>query len=638
MATNIDINVKGLGDLDKATKEIDKGAKSMNSLKSELRELQTQLQNLDAGSDEFIKLSQKAGEVRDKIKDTSESINANAGPAFERLGNNASLLTGKLASLDFGGASESVRALAQSVKGVSFKELGAELGGFTRSLGTLGKALLTNPIFLLATAILAIIMNFETLKNTIPGVNEALTGVSDEMNNSLETAKQLTEESKRQLSILGESENILKLQGKSEREILQLKIKAAEQALIDLRAQMQAQKNISDAQIATAERNKEITSGIIQYLTIPLQLLLGTVDAVGAALGKDFGLRNKLNDMASSFFFDPAEVKKKAAETERELQDQYRALENQQAGFQLSLNALDKQAADEREKNRVETLKRLLDAERGYAMERAKLNAEINEMMRLAEEQRLNSERETEARRLEMLADQKELRMELIANEQEAEIAAVDAKYIALREKAHGNAELLKQLAEANQKEVDEINEKYAQQELARQQQLNASKFQLASDVLNGIQSLNELFAGNNERSAKRAFQINKGIQIAQAIADTYKGANAIFAASAANPSTILFPAQPFIAAGAAVLAGLANVRKIISTKFEGGSPSGGGSPSAPSFGGGGGASAPTFSPLSTSFLQNNQNQTPPIQAYVLAGNVQNELQAKEKIRDQSTL
>jgi uncharacterized membrane protein YgcG len=163
----------------------------------------------------------------------------------------------------------------------------------------------------------------------------------------------------------------------------------------------------------------------------------------------------------------------------------------------------------------------------------------------------------------------------------------------------------------------------------------------MASDVLNGISSLNDLFNNGSEKSAKRAFQINKGIQIAQAIAETYKGANAIFAAAALNPATVLFPAQPFIAAGAAVAAGLANVKRITATKFEGGGggASGGGGGTAPSFaGGGGGGSTPQFSALNTTFLQGQQNQTPPVQAYVLAGNVESQMQAREKIQDQSTL
>jgi hypothetical protein len=641
MATNIDISVKGLGELDKATKEIDKGAKSMNALKTELRQLTQQLQSMDAGSEEFLKLSQKAGDVRDKIKDTSEAINANAGPAFERLGNNASLLTSKLASLDFGGASESVGALAQSVKGVSFKTLGAELGTFTKSLGTLGKALLTNPIFLLATAILAIIMNFETLKNTIPGVNEALTGVTDEMTDALDASKAMTEQSKQQLDFITRNEAVLKLQGKSERDILNMKIKATEEGVIALKNQIQLQKNISDAQIKTAERNKQIASGIIQFLTIPLQGILATIDLIGQAVGQNFGLRDKFNEFTSNLLFDPEEAKKKAAEEEKALQEQLETLENQRASSILAIQAMDKQAAEKGAAARAEK-------EKAEANERAKrLSEEANVLRSLValEQQaladKLKAEYEANQKRIALMDERFALEQELTLSEQEKEIASVVAQYEKKYELAAGNAELERQLAEKQGEEIDAINAKYAQAEMVRQQQLNATKFQMASDVLNGISSLNDLFNSGSEKSAKRAFQINKGIQIAQAIAETYKGANAIFAAAALNPASVLFPAQPFIAAGAAVAAGLANVKRITATKFEGGGggASGGGGGAAPSFaGGGGGGSTPQFSALNTTFLQGQQNQTPPVQAYVLAGNVESQMQAREKIQDQSTL
>jgi hypothetical protein len=640
MATNIDISVKGLGELDKATKEIDKGAKSMNALKTELRQLTQQLQSMDAGSEEFLKLSQKAGDVRDKIKDTSEAINANAGPAFERLGNNASLLTSKLASLDFGGASESVGALAQSVKGVSFKTLGAELGTFTKSLGTLGKALLTNPIFLLATAITAIVMNFESLKSVIPGVNEALTGVTEEMTAAVEASEKRVELANEELQAFGLQEKQLKLQGVSEKQILLIRQEKIKNLVEELKLQIEAQKQLEAAQLETEKRNFNFMKMLSSGYTIVAQL----IDNIFAKIGLDTGLADladSLNTKIASIFFDPEEVKKKGDENIKALETQLRTAEGQLLDSQLAIQTIEKQAAEKGAAAASEARKKQIEEQKKADAVRLKLEQDLQAMIAAQELSKVEATRQAEAQRLQILTEKKELRAQLTMSEQEAEIAAIDAKYIKLREAAHGDAELNRLLAEQNGAEVDAINAKYAQAEMARQQQLNATKFQLASDVFNGISSLNELFNNGNEKSAKRAFQINKGIQIAQAIADTYKGANAIFAAAAANPASILFPAQPFIAAGAAVVAGLANVKRISATKFEGGGGGGassGGGGAAPSFAGGGGGSTPQFSALNTTFLQDQQNQTPPVQAYVLAGNVESQMQAREKIQDQSTL
>jgi len=87
-------------------------------------------------------------------------------------------------------------------------------------------------------------------------------------------------------------------------------------------------------------------------------------------------------------------------------------------------------------------------------------------------------------------------------------------------------------------------------------------------------------------------------------------------------------PAGPIlapVAAAAAITAGLLNVKKIASQKFDGGgSPSGGGG------GGGGGASLPDVQQLAPSFNivgnsnvnQLSQLQNQPMKAYVVSGDV----------------
>jgi len=138
-----------------------------------------------------------------------------------------------------------------------------------------------------------------------------------------------------------------------------------------------------------------------------------------------------------------------------------------------------------------------------------------------------------------------------------------------------------------------------ATKDLAHQKEVNNAKVQMLSDTLGTLSSLTELFGKKNEANAKKAFQINKAISIADAIIKTYQGANAIFATAAANPSSVLFPAQPFISAGLAIAGGIANVAKIASTQFGGGaSASGGGADS----GFGSGPSLPSVDTSSTAF------------------------------------
>ena len=156
----------------------------------------------------------------------------------------------------------------------------------------------------------------------------------------------------------------------------------------------------------------------------------------------------------------------------------------------------------------------------------------------------------------------------------------------------------------------------------------------MAIDGVDALINLTSAFAKDNEKSQRRAFEINKKLQIAQAIMTTYQGANAIFASAALNPATVLFPAQPFIAAGIAIANGLANVVNISKQQFQTSSPAGGGQQT-PSFGGGGGGGGtpPTLQPANTSTLV-PQNQT---QVFVTETDITNTQNQVSVIQGQAT-
>ncbi len=167
---------------------------------------------------------------------------------------------------------------------------------------------------------------------------------------------------------------------------------------------------------------------------------------------------------------------------------------------------------------------------------------------------------------------------------------------------------------------------------LANQKAVEMAKIDLAIQGIGALMNLTSAFAKDNEKSQRRAFEINKKLQIAQAIMQTYLGANAIFTSAAANPGTILFPAQPFIAAGIAIANGLANVVNISKQQFQTSSPGGGGVQT-PTFGGGGGGTPPTLQPANTSTLV-PQNQT---QVFVTETDITNTQNQVSVIQGQAT-
>ena len=182
------------------------------------------------------------------------------------------------------------------------------------------------------------------------------------------------------------------------------------------------------------------------------------------------------------------------------------------------------------------------------------------------------------------------------------------------------------------QRKREAVIEDADQKILANQKAVEMAKIDLAIQGIGALMNLTSAFAKDNEKSQRRAFEINKKLQIAQAIMQTYQGANAIFASAAANPLSILFPAQPFIAAGIAIANGLANVVNISKQQFQTSSPGGGGQQT-PTFGGGGGGTPPTLQPANTSTLV-PQNQT---QVFVTETDITNTQNQVSVIQGQAT-
>jgi hypothetical protein len=634
---------------------------AIESLTKQLRALKQELATLDPNTAKFQELAIQAGQVKDQINDAAEATNANAGPAFEVLGNNASLLTQRLGNLDFEGVAQSAKAMAGSLGRVSFKDITTGVKAMGSAFSTLGKALLTNPIFLIAGVLALIATNLDTVAKIIPGVgsamdslSEAITGVSAEMNKALSDSKKLTEEAQKQLDTTSASENILKLQGKSEKDILQLKIAQTKSVIDGLKAQISSQEVINKAQFETAKRNKEILKGVLQFITAPLQVLLATVDQVGKALGQEFGLRDTFNNNVANLFFDPEQTKAEGEAALEEQKKQLLALENNIAGYQIAIQGIDKSAADKRKAEAQKAAddakkiaeKRAEDAKK-LAKEESEFAAEFDAYLeKLLEEQIANDLKKQE--------DYYNVRESLITDAKEKEISALVADYDARFELANGNAELEKALAEQQAKDIADIETKYrkekedkdkeaADKEAARLQGLQDFKVSSIQDSLNVITALTDVFNNGSEKSAKKAFALNKAASLAQAIVATYSAATKAYASQLVigDPSSIV---RAQIAAGIAVAGGLANVAKIAKTQFNGGGSGGGGGASGGgggSLGGGGGSMTsvtPAFNPLNTSFLNNRPAQTGAVQAYVLSSNVSSAMEANQKVKDQTVL
>lgn len=159
MANSQDIDLKIKAALDSAN-----AASGLKELKTSMKELQSLAAEFGDNQEAFEELATAAGQIKGRIDDIRGSIQAVSGDPIENVTASLNLAKSSLAGLDFGQASQGVKLLASNIKGVKFGDLSKGVGELTTSLVELGKAILTNPLLLIAGIIILLIAKFDELK------------------------------------------------------------------------------------------------------------------------------------------------------------------------------------------------------------------------------------------------------------------------------------------------------------------------------------------------------------------------------------------------------------------------------------------------------------------------------------------
>ena len=373
----IDVNSQGAtSGINNITSSIEKSDKATQSLRSQLRQAQAEVAELSdkfgATSVEAVNAAKKAAQLKDAIGDAKNLTDAfNPDAKFNALsGSLAGVASGFGAiegSLVLAGVEsenlqktmvrlQSAMALSQGLQGLgesidSFKQLGAvaknALAGIRTGIAATG-------IGVLLVALGAVVAYWDDIK-------EAVSGVSDEQETLNTQSQSNLDIQQKKLDTIGGQDNILKLQGKSEKDILKIKLAQTDEVIKASEIQIQNNIATTKAQTEAAKRNQEILAGVLKFLSLPLTMILKSVDLVGKALGKDFGLEDKVFNGLASFVFDPKEVQKEGDAAVAEQQKALLKLKNDRAGLQLSINGIDKQASDKAKEIRDKKLQDELD-------------------------------------------------------------------------------------------------------------------------------------------------------------------------------------------------------------------------------------------------------------------------------------
>ena len=608
---------KAIDDLTKSTTDLSASFEDvygeMQPLSGRMGELEDRLYELalagKQNTQEYKDLQAEIAKFKKVIAETDASVDGASGTMSQKLGGALGGITAGFelaqgAMGAFGAESEEVQAallkvqsamaISQGVQGIkeaipSFKALGTAA---KNALAGIRTGIAATGIGLLVVALGTIVAYWDDIKSAVSGVSAEQEALNAKSQKDVDLQKE-------KLESLDSQDNVLKLQGLTEKQILQLKIKQTDEAIKAYEISIKNQEQTLKAQIQAEKRNKEILKGILQFILAPINLLLKTVDEIGAFLGKDWNLQDQVMDWTASLIFDPKEVEEEGMKAIAESKKALAELKNQQAGFQLQVQAIDKQAADARRQAQKEAnAKRIADEKekndklKELAEDKAKFDLEQIELDEIRQEQ---------------------------AYKRKLDAAAKAAE----EEKAQEDKYKAEQLAA---EEADEKRQEDAyKRRLEGEEKLQELKYAAVLQGLTLISDLSEVFAKKGEKQAKRAFEIQKAASLAAAVITTYQSAVSAYQSQFLPLPDPTSPIRGAIAAGIAVAAGLGNVAKIASQKFEGGgsisaspTPSGGGG------GAGGGVVAPNFN------LVGNAQATNPlaglgegiIQAYVVSGDV----------------
>ena len=474
---------------------------------------------------------------------------------------------------------------------------------------------------IVATGIGAIVIALALIVTYWEDIIELVSGVSKEQKDLLALQEESVAASQMQYDNINATSNTLKLQGKSERDILNAKKLQTDETIRQLEAQLITQKEIKDSQVETAKRNRNILQGIISFITLPITLLLGSVDAITQTLAQ-LGILDEGTGLAAGFtggiaelVFDPEDVAAKGDEAVAETQKQLQKLKNTRDGFILQKQKEDADAEQKRKDDEAKKQKEIDDKTKAEQDALDKLKADSAKKDADLKRQQLQSIENLENEYFNRLLDK-----------QTIEENAVREKYFNLIEAARQYGEDTSVLEEAQSAELKAIKDKADAEDIARDKILKKQQLSSMSDTFGQVANI----LGKKSAAGKAA-------AIAAATINTYQGISEVWG----NESTLPSPfdvIQKAVASATVLASGLKTVQQIKSVP----------KPAGVTGGGGGGGGTPTFTPPAFNVVgasgssqladaiggQSNQ----PTRAYVVSDDVTTSQALERNIVDGATI
>lgn len=690
--------------------KLDNTINSFKELKQSLRDAINELATLEEGTEAYVLQAQRVGSIRDQVNSLNDAIRNTSGAPVENLTNSFGLLSGQISNLDFDGATTSLRQFSSGVSSLSFKTLIEGGKSFVGTLGTLGKALLSNPIFLISGIIIGIGAAIFALKDKVGVISAAFDILGDVMNGVIKIGKDVANF----ILDLGESITVaiggpmteaaiaMQKQIQATKELLQAQIDAAKKTGEAIEEKYN--REIKLAQAANKDvtlLEKEKAQSVRKNIESEIQSITKLGKLKGKLTDEEKTRLDELNKLRRASLLDEevASIKHyndlvKRVQEAQAKQNEERQKANEaakKANDELLKNnlALNKEIEnnnialikDEYERNiakaKLDTERRIEEINAIKASEDIKKQAIISAETTLQEELnklKLDNEAKIKSQNDTKIAEDLKAQEEYNAKIREhnlkvSEQAITDLKASdelkvlqsqnnakSLLEAKLSQNDTLKQIELSNDELTENekalIIEKYRQADLALEKDYQNKKRDMqistASDSINAIKNISDIAflikskqdgksAEAQEKNAKRQFQINKGVQLANAVIDGYKSITASLSQSPVAFGPVPNPVGIASLAFAATTSA-ANIAKIAATQYKssGSSSSASTSSPSPSIGGGGNPQSsdkitPQLSNIqSTAFNQNNvgnnsnNTQQNNIKVYVVESDITN--------------
>jgi hypothetical protein len=682
---NDDGTFKGLEEINAELEKTDKNTKKVEeatkTLAQQYKILKKEQDQYDPGTEKFNQLSIKMGELKDRMNDAAEAVKGNTGPAIEGMSNTFGIMGEQLSNLDFDGLTQSIQTFSGNLGRINVTALTGSLKSMLQAgvqgFRVLGNVIKQNPLFLLIPLLIALIAYWKEFKDLITG-DAAMTRSLQKELGALQSQNAAIKNKIASAKAYGDSlyKQYLLSQQLLENEIEQQKIQmkiallkddaaAADEARLK-KGQLQAQQLqeqtqhivdyynvIKDASILTNNNTKKEQEKIeaakkynsaLEETRAKLTQLRADTNLSLSGVGNAFDI--SVYEDNEKRLLDA--INKSNATVDKAYADAQKAIIDARKDFELQLrNELLKSTATqdqyELEILKQQYTKKLEEAKKNKAslklVEEWYNNAIIelltNQVQRESDLEEAKNKKKLEKQKAYndayalAMADEQTIIDTIQESIYEAGLSAQDLELKQVREhyfQLITEAEYYGQNAQA-------LKDDQAKAELAITKKYADAEAQLRVDTvaqgLSALTALNESFTARTEKTARRQFNVNKALNIASSIVDTYSA----IVKALNSPETV--PTSVKIAQAVAVgVMGFANVAKIAKTQF-------GGMTADTSMNDTGNTDTTTQAnapAIDFSGGQFNTNAPGTVETYVLAGNVANALEARQKIIDQANL